>query len=344
MRQLRSVELVPLDSKVMLSMDLDLSMEDGVVADNSRLVKSLPTIRKLLEKKCKIIVVGKLGRPDHWDEKYSLKPVYAELMSLINEQTEMEVSGRFVEEVLNLETVDLAIDAADVVCLENMKFFENKLEETFDLANYLATLAEVYVQDAFAMAHRSGGYMNVARLLPTYFGFDFIREYETMGAVIENPKKPMVVILGGAKIDKLDYLEDLQKIADCIILVGVLPKEVNLGILTPKVIVGSLTANGLDIDESTLNKISPILQTAETIIWAGSAGKWEEEENSMGTRALIQLVEQSGAQKIVAGGDTTAAIRRFGAMDKIDMICSGGGAMLEFLSKKALPAVEIATI
>jgi phosphoglycerate kinase len=212
------------------------------------------------------------------------------------------------------------------------------------LANYLATLAEVYVQDAFAMAHRSGGYMNVARLLPTYFGFDFIREYETMGAVIENPKKPMVVILGGAKIDKLDYLEDLQKIADCIILVGVLPKEVNLGILTPKVIVGSLTANGLDIDESTLNKISPILQTAETIIWAGSAGKWEEEENSMGTRALIQLVEQSGAQKIVAGGDTTAAIRRFGAMDKIDMICSGGGAMLEFLSKKALPAVEIATI
>jgi phosphoglycerate kinase len=165
-----------------------------------------------------------------------------------------------------------------------------------------------------------------------------------MGAVIENPKKPMVVILGGAKIDKLDYLEDLQKIADCIILVGVLPKEVNLGILTPKVIVGSLTANGLDIDESTLNKISPILQTAETIIWAGSAGKWEEEENSMGTRALIQLVEQSGAQKIVAGGDTTAAIRRFGAMDKIDMICSGGGAMLEFLSKKALPAVEIATI
>lgn len=337
MKQLRSVEQVAEGSRVILSLDMDLPMENGIITDNSRLVKSIPTIKILLDKKCKIIVVGKLGRPVGLEEKYSLKPIYAELIALVDEFVGASVLGRFVEEVLNLEAVDMAVDASEIVCLENMKFFENES----NLSNYLATIAEIYVQDAFAMAHRSSPYLMTAKLLPVYFGLDFIREYETIGGIVEKPERPVVVILGGAKVDKLDYLSDLQLVADWIVLVGILPKEVNLGMLGPKVIVGSLIDSGLDIDLSTLDKISPIISEAKTIVWAGSAGKWEDEENSAGTKALVSLIGQSLAVKIVAGGDTTAALRRYGGLDKIDLICSGGGAMLEFLCKKSLPMVEI---
>lgn len=341
MKQLRSVEQIADSCRVMLSMDMDLPMKDGIVVDNNRLIKSLPTIKFLLDKKCKVIIVGKLGRPVEKEEKYSLKPVYAELMSLIDEHMGTSIAGRFVEEALNVEIVDEAVDVSEIVCLENMKFFENEPKDGLDLTRYLATLAEVYVQDAFAMAHRTSSYLMVSTLLPVYFGFDFIKEYETIGSVIESPRRPVIVILGGAKIDKLDYLPGLQLVADLVVLVGVLPKEVNLGMLGPKVVVGSLTASGLDIDLSTLDKISPILKEAGTIIWAGSAGKWEEEMHSAGTKGLADLIGQSTAFRIVAGGDTVAALRKYNGLDKIDLVCSGGGAMLEFLCKKTLPMVEM---
>ncbi len=337
MKILRSINEINNHTKVLLRMDLDLP--EG---DNSRLIKSLDTIESLLLKECKIIIMGHLGRPEGVDTKHSLRPVYAELMGLVDEKMKTSVVSVFVSDALNLESIDSAIDSSQIVFLENMRFFEGERTNDPTFVQYLASLAEVYVQDAMAVAHRSSPSMMVGSVLPCYFGNSFIKEYESLEKIVENPKRPVVVVLGGAKVDKLDYIEILQYVADQILLVGVLPKEVNFAKISDRVLVGSLREDGMDIDDSTIEKFSKILTIAGTIIWAGSAGRWEEASSSVGTIKLLQAMTESGAFSIIAGGDTVAACRKFGFSEKVGLISSGGGAMMEFLAKKTLPAVDSA--
>lgn len=337
MKILPSISKIQDQAKVMLRMDLDLP--DG---DNSRLVKSVDTIAELIAKDCKIIILGHLGRPSAPEEKYSLRPVYAELMALIDEKIGTPISSVFVEDIAKIETVDAAVDGAQIVFLENVRFFEGERNNDPGFLQYLSSLAEVYVQEAFAVAHRTSPSMMVGSILPCYFGNSFIKEYQALENIVENPKKPVVVILGGAKADKLDHIETLQYIADEILLVGTLPREVNFAKINQKVQIGILRADGMDIDQNTILKFSEIVKNAGTVIWAGSAGKWEDPECEMGTKSLLEAMANSGAFSVIAGGDTTSACRRFGYADKVGLISSGGGVMMEFLAKKCLPVVESA--
>jgi len=337
MKLLRSINEIENNTKVLLRMDLDLP--DG---DNSRLVKSIDSIEILIKKDCKIIILGHLGRPDGVDEKHSLRPVYAELMALVDEKIGTPVASVFVDDILNLESVDAAVDSSQIIFLENVRFYEGERYNDPAFLQYLANLAEVYVQEAFAVAHRTSPSMMVGSVLPCYFGISFIREYEALERIVENPKRPVVVVLGGAKADKLDHIDILQYVSDTILLVGTLPKEVNFSKINEKVVIGSLREDGLDIDETTILKFSEILKNAGTIIWAGSAGKWEDESASVGTKNLLEAMANSDAFSVIAGGDTTAACRKFGYAQKVGLISSGGGVMMEFLAKKSLPVVETA--
>ncbi|MCL4384118.1 phosphoglycerate kinase [Patescibacteria group bacterium] len=341
---LKSVAEVPENSRVILRMDLDVPMEGGVVSDNSRLAKSLPTLKILLDKKCKVLIIGHRGRPEGNDPQLSLKPVYAELVGMLSEIH--PATSVFVEDILATEKIDAAVDANDVVFLENLRFTKSEEENREAFGNYLASLGEVYVNDAFAVAHRAHASVMLHKKLPAFYGVSFIEETKKIEAVLVNPRRPLVVLLGGAKKDKLNYLPGLEKIADKVIVGGKLPQMIyELGFMKgelsdQKLLVAKLKADGLDLSAEDIANFKVYINYAKTIVWAGAMGYFESPENKKGTEEIAQAVAAAKAYKIVAGGDTGAAINALGLQDKIDFVCSGGGVMLEFITRGSLPAWE----
>jgi 3-phosphoglycerate kinase len=157
--------------------------------------------------------------------------------------------------------------------------------------------------------------------------------------LIDNPERPLTIILGGAKEDKLKYLDDLEKISDHVLVGGKLPKLISEN-KDEKVLVAKLREDGLDLSDEDINKFKEIIKVSKTIIWAGAMGLFENASAKKGTEEIAKVVAEAQAYKIIAGGDTGASIRELGLEDKIDYVCSGGGVMLELLTKGKLPAWE----
>jgi phosphoglycerate kinase len=343
---LKSVEEINPNSKVVLRMDTDLPIENNIILDNSRLVKSIPTIKFLLEKKCKIVIIGHRGRPtnsdavlagkpNNYDENLTLKPVYLELMSLLNNS----INSVFLDDINDEQKINLALENNEIVFLENLRFWkEEENDDPFFLED-LVKICQFYVNDAFAVAHRKNASIMLYKRMPALYGFSFIEEAKKIEQILQNPQKPITVVLGGAKEDKLKYLSDLEKIADYILIGGKLPKLIQ-NPENSKVIIAKLNENGLDLSEEDVEKFSEIILQSRTIVWAGALGYYEKEENRKGTNEIARAIADADAYKIIAGGDTSASIVDLGLRDKIDFICSGGGVMLEYLTKGKLVAWE----
>lgn len=337
--KLRSVNEILPETRVILKLDLDLPMADGVVTDNSRLLKSLPTIRLLLEKKCRLAIIGKLGRPDGHDPELSLRPVYLELMSLLEPGEENLIDSIFVEDISNLEKLDIALVNNQIIFLENLRYWKGEENNDPDFLRPLVEVCQFFVNDALAVSHRHERSNLLYKNLPGFYGLAFIDEVEKILQVVQNPIGPITVILGGAKEDKLNYLPELEKIADHILIGGKLPQLISNQNLNPqKVIVAKLRADGLDLSEADITNFGNIIQNSKIIIWAGAMGFFEKENCQEGTRAIAIAVANSQAYKIIAGGDTGASIKDLGLENKIDLIASGGGVMLELLTRGTLPA------
>jgi len=317
--KLRSVEEIPSDIRVILRMDLDLPK-----GDNSRMLKSVPTIRYLLERNCKILIIGHIGRPKDHEESLSLKPIYLDLMSILG-----EVDGIFCN------SFDEVPDK-QIVFYENLRFWEGEENNNNGFLRPLIEQSQAYVNDAFAVAHRKHASIMLHQVMDAYYGFSFVEEAEQIAKVLENPEKPITIILGGAKEDKMKNLPELEKIVDHILIGGKLPTVISYQ--SEKIVVGDLDNSGFDINEDTINRFTGIIEASRTIIWVGSMGLYENVEHQNGTKRIAQAVANNPGFKIIAGGDTAAAIKDLGLKDKIDYICSGGGVMLEYLSKGQLPA------
>jgi len=338
---LRSVEEVLPNTRVILRMDLDVA--EG---DNSRLIKSIPTIKLLLEKNCKIAIIGHKGRPSGADPSLSLKSVYLDLMSMIE-----PVESIFIEEINNQERLDLSLVKNQIIFLENLRFWPGESADAKAMADegkfdggYLKSLVEItnfYVDDAFAVAHRPSPSMMLYKIMPGFYGLNFIEEIEKINKVIENPQRPMTIILGGAKEDKLKNLDKLTEVADKVLIGGKLPMINDKYQMTnDKVMMAKLREDKTDLSDEDIEKFTEIINNSKTIVWAGAMGWFEKEDSKKGTVEIAKAVANSSAYKIIAGGDTGASIRQIGMMDKIDLECSGGGVMLELLAGKSLPAVE----
>lgn len=346
---LKPISEIPEASKVILRMDLDVPIENGVILDSNRLQKSIVSIEYLLANRCKVIIIGHRGRPKGVDLNFSLKIVYAELMALLDKG--MPISSVFIDDVLLTEKIKSAIDLNDLVFIENIRFWAGEEENDDNFRKYLASLGEVYVNDAFAVAHRGQASIMLFKELRAYYGISFIEEAEKISKVLENPERPLVVILGGAKEDKLQYLDGLEKMADQVLVGGKLPKLISNDTVPAgrqefqmsnenKCIVAKLKTDGLDLSDDDITTFKKYITMAKTIVWAGAMGYYEKEENRKGTEEIAKAVALAGAYKIIAGGDTRASIVKLGLKDKIDFICSGGGVMLEFLTKGKLAAWE----
>lgn len=341
MKKLKSVEEINEGQSVILRIDADVPVVDGKIIDNSRLLKSVPTIRFLLEKRCKLIIVGHMGRPKQQNEAFSLKIAYVELMEILENNCNDCITNVFIEDIKDEGKILKAVANNQIVFVENLRFWAEEELGNTSLFDSFKKAKPVFVNDAFAVAHRKNASILLHNCFETYYGLNFVEEHDQIKRILENKEKPMTIVLGGAKIDKMKHLNELTKIADHILIGGKLPKLIsNDKILNSnaKIIVAGLREDGLDLSDKDIEKFSEIINSSKIVIWAGAMGFYEDKNCQKGTEKIAESIANSKAFKIIAGGDTTASIINLGLKNKIDFICSGGGVMLEMLVNNNLPA------
>lgn len=328
---LRSVELK--NKKVFLRLDLDVYLENGQILDDARLWATWETLEYLVEQGSQIIIAGHLGRPSGNDKNFTLLPVaqwYERRLNLsLSEAKIGEFSGwKFGEQVQ---------------ILENLRFNPGEEENSQRFRRELSLLADIYVNDAFGASHRNhASIAGVPKLLPHYAGFRLQKEVNELARVLENPARPLVVVIGGEKIEtKLPLVEKMLKIADHILVGGEIATELPAGDKKSNVLTAKLNSSKTDLNEEDVEKFKEIIKTAKTIVWNGPMGVIQKEETKKGTIEIASSIVQSSAHAIVGGGHTVGFLKQVGLVDKFSFVSTGGGAMLEFLSGEKLPGLEV---
>jgi len=309
-----------------------------LVEDETRIEESLETIKWLLERGAKVIAISHLGRPEGKEvSELSLEPVAEWLIENLKFKTE-----KLQFKIKNFSGFRIA---NNFFLLENLRFWPEEEKNNLDFAKELANLGDFYINEAFACSHRKhASIVDVPKFFPRQnraFGFDFLREIEVLSRVREKPARPVVLLLGGTKKDKIDYAKKLANWADWILVGGKLVEYEDISQLTkhPK-ILADLIKNGQDITMETVKKFKEIIFKAKTIVWAGPMGNFYNKRYEIGTKEIARAVVESKAFSVVGGGDTEAALTHFGLDRKISFISSGGGAMLEFLAEGTLPGIK----
>jgi len=303
--------------KVLLRLDLDTTPDEN----DLRIKATKETLDFLKEKGAsKIIIIGHKGRPDgKIDEALSLKP-FEPLFSYWGAEVK-----------------------------ENLRFSPGEEANDEAYAREIASWGDVYINDAFASSHRPhASIVGVPELLPHAAGFRFEKEVENLNIVLENPKRPLIFLISGVKEDKLSYVKEFEKYADKVLVGGRLPDflgdEKLISVRSrgegDKLIIGNLIMDKEDITIHTIERFVEEVARAGTVIVSGPLGCFEDEGHRQGTESVFKAISESSAFKIAGGGDTEIALNTFGLSDKFDWISVGGGAMLEFLSKKTLPGIE----
>ncbi len=372
--------------RVLVRQDLNVPIKDGRVSSDKRLRASLPTIEHCIKAGARVMLMSHLGRPTEGDysEEFSLAPVAEHLSGLLGKEV------RLVKDYLEHAP---EVAEGEVVLLENVRFNKGEKKNDDELARKYAGLCDVFVMDAFGTAHRAQASTHgVAKYAPVACAGPLLAgELEALGKALDNPRRPMVAIVGGSKVStKLTVLESLSKIVDQLIVGGgiantfIAAAGYNVGkslyepdlVGTAKQLSESAKARGADIPipsdvvcakefaesaEATLKavdevadddmifdigpetsaQLAEILKHAGTIVWNGPVGVFEFDQFGEGTKAISMAIAESDAFSIAGGGDTLAAVDKYGIADRVSYISTGGGAFLEFLEGKKLPAVAI---
>ena len=343
MRRPRSVRDAEVAGKrVLVRADLNVPLEDGQVADDTRIQAALPTLRWLLEQgAAEVAVCSHLGRPKTEEDRarYSIAPVRARLRELVPDQR--------------------------LTVLENTRFDPGETANDEAYARELARGRDLYVNDAFGSAHRAHASTEaVTRLLPAYAGFLLEEELEQLGRLLGDVERPFVLVAGGAKVDdKLGVLRHLGGRAETVLIGGKMAEELRdenpLGFpveLPDDVVAASEFAAdaetrevpydavpegwlGLDVGPRTRERFAEIVRGAGTVFWNGPIGVFEWPPFAEGTRAVAQAVAECDGFTVVGGGDSVRALQELGLADRVSWVSTGGGASLELLEGKDLPGV-----
>lgn len=323
------------EKKVFLRVDLDVDANSDKT--DLRLQAIVPSVKFLLNGGVsQIFLAGHMGRFKEGEESKSTETLLPVLEELVGQKVSY---GKEIKE------------GVKIYLLPNLRSTVAEEENSEEFAKELASLADMYVNDAFAVSHRShASIVGVAKLIPGYLGLHFEKEIEVLGKVLENPDRPVVSLISGIKEDKINYFEDFKKFSDKVLIGGRLPEYIDSDygkteddkyLKDPKLMVAKLIQDREDITLHSIENFKEEIKKAKTIILAGVLGHYEEEGHRQGTYEVFKAIVESEAYKIAGGGDTETALGMFGWKEKFDFLSVGGGAMLEFLSKGTLPGIEV---
>ncbi|HWZ36449.1 MAG TPA: phosphoglycerate kinase [Mucilaginibacter sp.] len=380
--------------KALIRVDFNVPLDEhNHVTDDNRLTAAIPTIKKILTDGGAVILMSHLGRPKNGpNEKDSLKHVIPYLSDLLGQHVE------FADDCIGQQAVEKAkaLSSGEVLLLENLRFYKEEEKGDVEFAKKLASLGDVYVNDAFGTAHRAHASTSIiAQFFPDakFFGYVMASELANAEKILNNAEKPFTAIMGGSKVsDKIELIERLLDKVDNLIIGGGMAytfakarggnigtslvemdklqlaldlvekakqKGVNLLLPLDNVIADdfSPTANtniaktgeipdnwmGLDIGPETVKLFSETVEKSKTILWNGPMGVFEMDKFMVGTKAIADAVvkaTQNGAFSLIGGGDSAAAVSKFGLTKQVSYVSTGGGALLEYMEGKVLPGVK----
>ena len=336
-----------LNKRVLVRCDFNVPVdENGNILDDLRIVSALRTISFLIGKGAKVILLSHLGEPKgRVVEQLRLDNV----RSLLSEHLGISVTK--TEDCIGAasERIMAAMKNGDVLLLENVRFHAGEEANSPEFAKELAHLGDFYVNEAFSTSHRAhASLVRLPRLLPSFAGFDLLKEVQALEPLLKNPAKPMVVVVGGTKVEtKADFLDTISNIADNILVSNLIANEIasksirfaNMAKLSLP--VDSNPGNGLELDigPATIEMFCEVLKNAKTVFWSGPVGKIEEAAYEHGSLALAQVIIESKAYSVAGGGDLNAFLQKKGLQDKFSHVSTGGGALLAFLAGDRLPGL-----
>ncbi len=379
------------DKTVLVRCDFNVPMDENQkITDDRRIQGALDTIRYLAKEGAKIVLISHLGRPKGKpDPKLSLLPVARRLEQLLGSKVQF-----FQDDlVISQETKDElgVMKLGEIALLENIRFRKEETDNDPAFAKELARIGDVYVNDAFGTSHRGhASNLGLASILPSCVGFLVEKELEFFSKTLENPERPFIAIIGGAKVsDKIGVIENLLDKVDFLMIGGGMSytflhamgynvgksileiEKVNLAKVLMQIakdkgvellipidhVVAEEFSNdvdfwtldsenisddvmGLDIGEKTVERYSDLIKKAKTVIWNGPMGVFEMTNFQSGTEGVAKALAESNAVTIIGGGDSAAAVEKFGYAEAMSHISTGGGASLELLEGKELPGIE----
>jgi len=383
--------------RVLVRVDFNVPIEGGAITDDRRIREALPTIRSVIDRAGRAILMSHLGRPEGtgFEDQFSLRPVARRLSEMLGKP--VAFPSRDCTDAEAARAVGAMADG-DVLLLENLRFHKGEKKGDPGFAAKLAAYGDVYVNDAFGTCHRTDASMVAVPMAmqgkPRVVGFLVEKEIRYLQSAIAKPRKPFVVVLGGAKVsDKIGAIEHLLPKADHIIVGGAmaytflkaLDQEVGASrvetehLATAKRLIDKAAHSGchlhlpidhvcssqfaentgdihvfpdhikrgymgLDIGPETQGRFTAIIRSGKTIVWNGPMGVFEWTPFRVGTEQVAKAMIEAtahGATTIVGGGDTAAAVDRFGVADKLSHVSTGGGASLEMLEGKPFKAVAL---
>ena len=374
------------NKKVLVRVDFNVPMEDGKVKDDYRIKAALPTINYLLRAGAKIILIAHLGDPkSKIVPELSLKPVAKRLSQILKKPV------NFVTETVGYKADEAVAKmmTGDIVFLENLRFNDGELKDDLKFAKRLAGLADIYVNEAFSVCHRKQASISaIKKVIPTYYGLQSVNEVKNLDKILK-PTKPLVVIMGGAKIStKAPIISKMYDLADKVLLGGGLANNFfkHLGLELGKSLVDAdsevyvkkffknqkmaskiilpidVVVCGknkrpkiknldevnksdaiFDIGPETIKIFSSYIKTAQTIVWNGPLGKFEEASYKHGTLAIATAVAARSTGKafgLVGGGETVEALKQTKMEEYVDFVSTAGGAMLAYLGGDKMPGLK----
>jgi len=376
--------------RVLLRIDFNVPLNDGSVTEVSRITKVLPTIKWLINKKAKIIIISHLGRPEgKIVPELTLEPISKKLSSYLSQNV------FFLNASIGKNVIEKSkeISNGSVLLLENIRFHKEEEQNSENFANELSKNGDIYINEAFSCSHRAhASVVGITKHIDSYSGPILSQEVDFIKMLTSGAKKPVTCIIGGSKIStKIGVLSNLIKKMENIVIVGAMAnnfikykgynigkslfeknkenlleditqkcKTNNCNLFFPEdvIVAKDYKSKGqlktldkidntdfiLDIGEKTVQKISKIIDASKTILWNGPAGYFEINEFSSGSKKIAKKINENTKNKslisIAGGGDTVAAINKFGCSDGFTYISTAGGAFLELLEGKILPGIK----
>ena len=384
--------------RVFVRLDLNVPLEDGVVTDDARIRAGLPTLTELLDRGASVVAASHLGRPrGRVDEALRLRPVAELLRRFLDRVVEYVPTDGVLSPEVEQSCQALAFEPGRLVLLENLRFDPGEEANDRAFAQRLAGLADLYVDDAFGAVHRAHASVVALPAVVQDQGRDTAggrllqREVEALSRLVDDPARPYVAVLGGAKVsDKLATIGALVERVDALLIGGAMAftflaadggsvgdslveldrfdevraararaDERGVVLQLPEDVVAATSKRvdaprhtvpsaqvparelGLDIGPRTVEEFARTIADAKTIVWNGPMGVFELEPFSGGTRGVATAIAGAGAFSVVGGGDSLAAVKRYGLEDGFDHLSTGGGASLEFVEGRHLPGITV---